>query len=564
LIDFVFLHGGRAAAAATACNKKAMNRAARLSRNEPSVTLVPVGARPDAVLVDVVVLTPETGLYEAARGAVGERNPVWRARSADEAADLLVTGRCGVLLIDLAAASSRAPELIEQVVAQFPDVVVCVAGTRADEPALASLISDGLVYRFMHKPTSARRAGMFLQAAIRRHAELRAGRAQMASLLPMLQRLHREAGWPRRYLVGLGTLTVAIAAALFVEFGGDAIAPEAAPAAAVPVVAATADRSDPFLARARAALQAGRLEAPEGRNALDLYHAVLLAEPDRDEARAGLESTIARLLGLAERHVAEGRSTEARRLMRRVLGVVPTHPEALSLVQRLDSPEPPVRVADERAAVPPPAAASPAPGPAIAPVTAAVPAPGSAQAPAATAATSPAATPAPTSVVADPSRPALPQEARPDPLTPRYVDASPPAAVPEPASTTRAYGAPIRELPTVAPTTVAAPAVAEPAPFSSGPALPVVADEFDRVYARDPVYPPEALRAGTSGWVELSFTITPSGAVRDVAVLDSEPYGVFDAAAAEAVAQWRFRPRAVNGESVPQRSTITLRFDVDG
>ena len=50
---------------------------------------------------------------------------------------------------------------------QFPDVVVVVAGQREDEPVLAGLISDGLVYRFMHKPLSPRRAGMFLQAAAR-------------------------------------------------------------------------------------------------------------------------------------------------------------------------------------------------------------------------------------------------------------------------------------------------------------------------------------------------------------------------------------------------------------
>ena len=42
-------------------------------------------------------LSADQELFESAREAVGERNPVWRARSADEAADLLITGRCGVL-----------------------------------------------------------------------------------------------------------------------------------------------------------------------------------------------------------------------------------------------------------------------------------------------------------------------------------------------------------------------------------------------------------------------------------------------------------------------------------
>ena len=171
---------------------------------------VHVARVPGALLVDVVVLTADQELFQSARAAVGEQNPVWRARSADEAADLLITGRCGVLVIDTAAVSTRGDTLIEQIVEQFPDVIVCVAGTRADEPLLAPLISAGLVYRFMHKPTSARRAGMFLQAAIRRHVERRAGREASDPLAPLLRGLRQPtAGMPRGYLALIGLVTLA-------------------------------------------------------------------------------------------------------------------------------------------------------------------------------------------------------------------------------------------------------------------------------------------------------------------------------------------------------------------
>ena len=122
-------------------------------------------------MVDVVVLSGDLSLFEAIRHAVGERNPVWRARSAEESVELLLTGRCGVLLIDMAAVSTQPATLVEQIVDQFPDLVVVVAGRRDDETLLARLISDGLVYRFMHKPLSPKRAGMFLNAAIRSHIE---------------------------------------------------------------------------------------------------------------------------------------------------------------------------------------------------------------------------------------------------------------------------------------------------------------------------------------------------------------------------------------------------------
>jgi protein TonB len=91
----------------------------------------------------------------------------------------------------------------------------------------------------------------------------------------------------------------------------------------------------------------------------------------------------------------------------------------------------------------------------------------------------------------------------------------------------------------------------------------VHADAFERVHAPEPVYPAQALRNRTRGWVELEFTVTPTGSVSDVQVVGAEPEGVFDAAAAQALAQWRFKPRIVNGRGVAQRTSVTLRFDFD-
>ena len=142
-------------------------------------------ARDPAVLVDVVVLSTDMLLFEAIRAAIGERNPVWRARSAEESVDMLLTGRCGVLLVDLAAVSTEPATLVEQIVEQFPDVVVVVAGRREDEALLAQLISEGHVYRFMHKPLSAKRAGMFLNAATRCHVERRDSSVDRRPLLTL-------------------------------------------------------------------------------------------------------------------------------------------------------------------------------------------------------------------------------------------------------------------------------------------------------------------------------------------------------------------------------------------
>jgi protein TonB len=168
------------------------------------------------------------------------------------------------------------------------------------------------------------------------------------------------------------------------------------------------------------------------------------------------------------------------------------------------------------------------------------------------------AAPAPTRVAAvrDP-------QPRPDPLAPRYTN-SPPGTKLAGTATTRRYGAPINDtLPTAGAAAPQKPAASTGAEPVVAPGI-VTADEFDRIAARDPVYPIEALRNRTRGWVELEFTIMPNGAVRDVAVVGAEPTGVFEAAASAALADWRFRPRVVNGQPVAQRSRITMRFDVDG
>jgi protein TonB len=86
-------------------------------------------------------------------------------------------------------------------------------------------------------------------------------------------------------------------------------------------------------------------------------------------------------------------------------------------------------------------------------------------------------------------------------------------------------------------------------------ALPVV-----RV---DPDYPPRALRGGIEGWVDVRFSVTATGAVRDVVVVDSSPKNVFDEAALKAVARWRYNPKVEGGVPVERIGMRTLiRFEL--
>lgn len=65
-----------------------------------------------------------------------------------------------------------------------------------------------------------------------------------------------------------------------------------------------------------------------------------------------------------------------------------------------------------------------------------------------------------------------------------------------------------------------------------------------------PTYPTRAAQRGIEGWAQVSFTVTDTGGVRDVTVVDAEPAGMFDQASIRAAERFRFQPRVVNGQPV--------------
>lgn len=77
-----------------------------------------------------------------------------------------------------------------------------------------------------------------------------------------------------------------------------------------------------------------------------------------------------------------------------------------------------------------------------------------------------------------------------------------------------------------------------------------------------PLYPRRALRDGREGSVRVLLSIDETGAVVDVSVVKSRPAGVFEAAAIEAVRQWRFKPTLVDGQPVSHKGLWELVFKI--
>ena len=66
----------------------------------------------------------------------------------------------------------------------------------------------------------------------------------------------------------------------------------------------------------------------------------------------------------------------------------------------------------------------------------------------------------------------------------------------------------------------------------------------------EPQYPMMAKQRGVEGWVELMFTITSAGTVRDIVVTASNPGTVFNKSALQAVSKWKYNPKIENGVAV--------------
>lgn len=75
-----------------------------------------------------------------------------------------------------------------------------------------------------------------------------------------------------------------------------------------------------------------------------------------------------------------------------------------------------------------------------------------------------------------------------------------------------------------------------------------------------PKYPARAMSRHIEGWVKVEMTVGVDGRVTNARVAGSEPAGIFDGAALDAVKNCRFKPRMVNGKAVEQRAVKKSTF----
>lgn len=96
-------------------------------------------------------------------------------------------------------------------------------------------------------------------------------------------------------------------------------------------------------------------------------------------------------------------------------------------------------------------------------------------------------------------------------------------------------------------------AAQQPAPPPTPAPQPAADTTLRALSTPAPRYPPEALRSGQSGEVQVEFTVAPDGSVSSARVVRADPPRVFDREAVAAVRRWRFEPV---GAPVTTRRTI--------
>jgi len=86
-------------------------------------------------------------------------------------------------------------------------------------------------------------------------------------------------------------------------------------------------------------------------------------------------------------------------------------------------------------------------------------------------------------------------------------------------------------------------------------------DVKPKVQSRPPLeYPAAAAKDGIKGYVVINILIAKDGSVEIAKVLESQPAGVFDTAALNAVRSWRFSPAIYKAKPVKMWAKQKIRF----
>jgi protein TonB len=483
----------------------------------------------------IVALSEDPTLLEAMSYAALDQSEVIVSPSADRFVDQLVATGAELALIDAAAAPPGLAEFLAALHRQFPQLQLLLVGPGNVQTQVAAQIADGSVFRFVHKPASAARLKLFIEAALRQR-QARITEEIVGARLPPLQgpaAVHSPSGRPRwmaRSLIAGLLITIAAAALWYVVSSNrvtNSVAPSPAPAqelapaasaVAVPDTSAAATLARQKEAEQEAIDRAAAQRAENDRIAAEEQMRVAATvEQTRRESAAAAQARADQIhlyVQLARSRIASGALIEpsddsARTYVNSALRMAPDDESVRSLASTLGEA---LRTSFREAL----AAGD--------------------------------ATSAEHWLKASRNDPI--DEATLEQMSLQLVELQ----LAQDAALTADQA--IARADRAAALSPQSPATAVDAPIAQ------IVPEFSlhRLLFVPPEYPQGALVHGQTGVVELDFTVTPTGTVADVKVTAAEPAGLFEDAAIRALLRNRYEPVQRDGVRISQRAHIRVRF----
>ena len=220
-----------------------------------------------AAPVAIAAITQDRALIGLLRSVIDPSNDLILVTSEAELTPHLNGRRVSVALLDSMFIEGDLAGMAERLRNTWPDLVLVVVGTAEEQSKVAGQITSGVVYRFLHRPVSAPRVRLFVDAALRRHESENVERT-FEQPRPDFSRLEKAAkpksSGPspfRAVLPGLigAAVLVAGAAFWFARSPGDG---QETPTAAAPVVSPQPDATRVEPARAASAPEPTTAELP--------------------------------------------------------------------------------------------------------------------------------------------------------------------------------------------------------------------------------------------------------------------------------------------------------------
>jgi TonB family protein len=539
-----------------------MEKPARQPTAEDSFDASAIAAAPPAP--PIVALSEDPILLEAIGAAALDLIEVIVAPSPDRFIDQLVASGGELALIDSAAVCEHLPDFLELVHHQFPQLQLLLAGPGNVQHQIGARMTDGTVFRFVHKPASAQRLKLFVEAAIREH-QTRIAQRQTRLTEEILRspfparaaaRSQPRTGrpWWLSATVGVVVLIAAAGAVIWYSSLSDqprvaktpalAAAPSATSPAAVPMASTPPSSA---AARAVGTTPSGLTEAEH--DAVDRAAAERSERSEKERQSAEAEVRQQAQAEEARRAQNDARLAQVHELVQQARSriasgalIEPADDSARTYVSAALEQAP-----DEQEV----RAVSVALGEALINSFRKSLAAGDVAA---------------ASGWLKACRSYQINEAAIDEMSVQ-LDSFQAAQMAQVSATRAVDGAPVTDT-VAAPLTAAGPPAAAaltpagPAGLKPVQASALILQEGDlhRILFNPPKYPPEALLRSQSGSVELDFTVTPSGTVADIAVTKADPSGVFEQASIAALARNRYEPVQRDGAPVAQRAHIRMRF----